>query len=265
MSERDVFEAKLDITDELLVAYIDDELHAAQRAMVNATLERDAALRRRAEEMRLSRELLREAFPLQSPETVPVRLDAAAERLAAVCTRQFRSARHPFSLRPKYAVAAAVAVFAVAAVAYFAWQPVKRTPQKVTQLAQIEPGNPLHTLLESTPSAQLVEVPEDGATLIAILTFRANDGRFCREFEILASARSSTGIACREKGQWLTEVRSSTVAALASSNYYTPAAGSDDPAIAAVVDKLMQGEPLGVEEEAQVLAAHWPTGRRGSP
>jgi hypothetical protein len=265
MAERDVIEAKLDITNELLVAYVDDELDAAQRTMVNAALKGDAALQRRAEEMRLSRDLLREAFPLQSPERVPGRLDAAAERLAAACTRQSRRARHDFSLRPKYAVGAALAVCAVAAAAYFAWQPVKRTPQIVTALAQIDPGNPLHTLLESTPSAQVVEVPEEGATLRAILTFRANDGRFCREFEILASARASTGIACREKGQWHTEVRSSAAAALTSSNYYTPAAGFDDPAIAAMVDKLMQGEPLGVEEEAQVLAAHWPTGRHGTP
>jgi len=265
MSERDVVEAKLDITDELLVAYVDDELDAAQRAMVNATLERDAVLRCRGEEMRLSRDLLREAFPLQSPETVPVRLEAAAERLAAVCTRQPRRARHDFSLRPKYAVAAALVVCAVAGAAYVAWQPVKPTPQRVTAVAQIDLGNPLHTLLESTPSAQVVEVPEEGAALRAVLTFRANDGRFCREFEIFASARASTGIACREKGQWRTEVQSSASATLASSNYYTPAAGSDDPAIAAVVDKLMQGEPLDVEEEAQVLAAHWPTGRHGTP
>jgi hypothetical protein len=215
--------------------------------------------------MRLSRDLLREAFPLQSPETVPVRLDAAAERLAAECTRQSRRGTHGFSLRPKYAVGTALAVCAVVAAAYFARQPVNRAPQIVTALAQIDPGNPLHTLLESTPSAQVVEVPEEGATLRAILTFRANDGRFCREFEIIASAQTSTGIACREKGQWQTEVRSSAAAALASSNYYTPAAGADDPAIAAVVDRLIQGEPLGVEEEAQVLAARWSTGRHGTP
>ena len=56
-------DAKLDITDELLVAYVDDELDEAQRAMVRSVLEINPALCRRADEMRLARDLCAKPFP----------------------------------------------------------------------------------------------------------------------------------------------------------------------------------------------------------
>lgn len=254
-------EAKIEITDELLVAYVDDELDTSQRALVNATLEHDADLRGREAEMRLSRHLLREAFPLQSFQPVPPRLDAAAERLAAAaCAEKPRAAGRAPQTRFRYVLAAAAAVCAVGSAAYFARQPLKSTPLQITTLTQIPPGNPLHTLLESTPSAQMIEVPEEGASLRAVLTFQANDGRFCREFEIFARSGASTGIACRENGRWRTEILMSTNATPPSTDDYTPAAGSDDPALAAVVEKLMQEDPFSAEEEAQVLGSGWSSG-----
>jgi hypothetical protein len=256
-----VAEATLDITDELLVAYVDDELDADQRDMVSTTLDRDPALRRRAEEMRLSRDLIREAFPLQPPDTVPMRIDAAANRLAEACAPHSRHAGRGLPFRPSHAIAAGLGVLAVTTAGFFAWQPAEPKRERVTALAQIDPDNPLHALLESTPSAQVVHVAPEDAVLRAILTFRAKDGRFCREFEILASAGASSGVACRAyDGQWRTEVLLGTAAAPPSSQYYTPAAGVDDPGIAAAVDDLMQDEPLSAEEEAQVLASSWRTG-----
>jgi hypothetical protein len=261
---RDVAEGKLGITDELLVAYLDDELDAAQRAMVSATLDENAGLRRRAAEMRLARELLHEAFPLQSADEIPARIDAAAEQFAAaLCSQRPLSAGRKYRFRLKYAVAATVAAFAAGAAVYFAQQSLRATPQGATALARIDPASALHKLLESTPSAQVLEVPEDGATLRAVLSFRADDGRFCREFEIFAGVDSSSGIACREKGRWHIEVLRSVSVDRPSSNNYTPAAGSDDPALAVVAEKLTHEDPLGAEEEAQVLNAHW--GRPEAP
>jgi hypothetical protein len=254
-----VAEAKLDITDELLVAFVDGELDAAQREMVGAILERDPALQRRAAEMRLSCDLLREAFPLQPPDRVPERIDATARRLAGACAQHSRHAGRESRFPRKHAVAAGLLVCAAVSAAYFAWQRAEPTRQMATALAQIDPDNPLYALLESTPSALAIHVPQEDAVLRAILTFRAEDGRFCREFEILASSGASTGVACRDDGKWRTEVLLSAAAAPPSSQYYTPAAGSDDPAIAEAVEKLMQGEPMSAREEAEVLTHGWRT------
>jgi hypothetical protein len=255
-----VAEAKLDITDELLVAYVDDELDAAQRAMVRSVLDTNPALCRRADEMRLARDLLREAFPLRPEASVPVSIDAAANRLAEAC------ARHPsrppraflFQKRWKYAVAAGVVLCLTASASYLAWRIGSESArQSVTALTRIGPDTPLHGVLESTPSAKVINVPAEDAAVRAVLTFRTKDGRFCREFEILAGSGGSTGIACREHGEWRAEVLMSSAAAPPDSNYYTPAAQSDEPAVAQVVERLIQGDPLSAQEEARVLTSGW--------
>jgi hypothetical protein len=259
--ERDVAEAKLEITDELLVAWVDDELDAAQRAMVSSVLAGNPALSRRAEEMRLARDLLREAFPLRPDVSVPAPIEAAANRLAEACAQR-PSRRRPQSLfqrrRWRYAFVAGLVLCVAASVSYLAWRgESESTLRPVTALMRIGPDTPLHRVLESTPSAEVVNVSAEDAAMRAVLTFRAKDGRFCREFEILASSGGSTGIACRENGNWRAEVLLGGAAAPPNSNYYTPAAAADESAVAEVVERLMEGDPLSAQQEARVLASDW--------
>lgn len=251
-------EAKLDITDELLVAYVDDELDPAQRALVNAVLASSPALRRRADEMRLSRELLQEAFPLQAEASPSAPIETAANRLAEACAQRASPPRVPSSKRWKYAIAAGIVLSVALPATYLAWR-TGSDPGPVTALTQIGPDTPLHAVLESRPSADVFNVPAEGAAIRAILTFRAKDGRFCREFEILASGgEGSTGIACREDGEWRAEVLIGAAAAPSpNSNYYTPASGSEEQAVTEVVDRLIQGDPLSAGEEARLLANGW--------
>ena len=261
-------EGKLEITDELLVAYVDDELDVTQRAMVSGAMDGDATLSRRADEMRLARDLLCEAFPLQPEAAVPARIDAAIKNLAAAGVRH--SSRPRTALRYRYrtsrAIAAGLVLFAMAVAGYVALRDASEsTGNNVAALTRIDPDNPLHHLLESTPSAELIE--GEGAALRAVLTFQAKDGRFCREFEVFSDSESSTGIACREHGHWNTEVLLSAAAippngppdGPLNGNYYTPAGGFDVPAVAEVVERLIKGEPLNVQQEAHLLAAGWRT------
>jgi hypothetical protein len=252
----------LDITDELLVAYVDDELDPDQREMVRSVLATHPALSRRADEMRLARDLLSEAFPLRADASVPAPIEAAANRLAEACAR--RSSRKPVvsSARHwrKYAVAAGIALPLLGTALYLVWRNGDGSDgDPVTALMDVDPGTPLYGLLESTASAEVINVPGEHAALRAVLTFRAKDGRFCREFEILAGTRGASGVACRDHGEWHAEALMSAAAAPASSNYYTPAGSSDEPAVARVIDRLIQGDPLGLPEEAGLLANGWKT------
>jgi hypothetical protein len=252
-----VAEAQLDLTDELLVAYVDDELDAPQRAMVRAVLDGNPALSRRAEEMRLSRDLLCEAFPLQPDADVPAAIDTASARLAAAWAREpsGSTGQSGSSHRRKLAIAAGFLLCVLAAATYFIVRPAPdQARPMVTALTQISPDNPLHAVLESTASAELIKIPGEDAAVRAVLTFKAKDGRFCREFEMLDDSGGSTGIACRERGQWRTEVLASGGSAPASGNSYTPAGASDEAAVARVYEDLVQGEPLGIEEETRLLA-----------
>jgi hypothetical protein len=262
-----VAEAKLDITDELLVAYVDDELDPAQREMVSSVLASSPALCRRADQMRLSRELLREAFPLRADSSVPAPVEAAANRLAEACSQ--RSSPTPVSTSPqvsirsrgrwKYAAAAGLVLSVALSASYLTWRSGSNSTERpMTALTQISPDTPLYAVLESKPSAEVIDIPTEGASLRAVLTYRAKDERFCREFEILASAGGgSTGVPCREDGEWRTEVLMSAASAPPNGNSYTPAAGSEEQAVDDVVDRLIQGDPLSAGEEARVLASGW--------
>lgn len=252
-------DAKLDITDELLVAYIDDELDASQRAMVRSVLDTSPGLGRRADEMRLARDLLREGFPLPPDASTPASVQAVANRLAEACARRSGrpAAAFPVQGRWKYAFAAGV-LLCVTASGYLLWRFGGESMRpSATALMRIGPDTPLHGVLESAASAEVIHVPAEDAALRAVLTFRAKDGRFCREFEILADSGGSTGIACRAQGEWRAEVMLSAHSVLPDSSYYTPAGQSDEPAVAAVVERLIQGDPLSAQEEARILASGW--------
>jgi hypothetical protein len=262
---RSVAEAKLDITDELLVAYVDDELDPSQREMVRSVLAGNPALSRRADEMRLARELLNEAFPLRPDADVPAPIDAAANRLADACAqRSSRPKVTSFSRRElRYAAIAASLLLCVAVAAtYLVRRDDVDSADRAGALMRIDPETSLFQLLEHTPSTEVINIPADNAALRAILTFRAKDGRFCREFEILAGTRGTTGVACRQQGRWHAEVLMSAAAATPNSNYYTPAGESDDAAVSDIVDRLIQGDPLGAEEETRVLASGWEASKR---
>lgn len=269
-------EAKLDITDELLVAYVDDELDPAHRELVSSILESSPSARRRAEEMRLSRDLLRKAFPLRADASVPRSIETAANRLAEAFERK-GSASHatasPRLLPPaqpkarpsrpprwrKFTLAAAVVLSVAVPASYLAWRAGAKSAIEgpATALLQIDPGTSLYRALQSTPSGQLVNESGNDAAARAVLTFLAKDGRFCREFEVLADAESTAGIACRDQEGWRAEVMLSSQVAAPDLTHYTPASASDEPALAEVADRLMQGDALSIEEEARILASGW--------
>jgi hypothetical protein len=253
-------EAKLEITDELLVAYVDDELDASQRVMVSSLLTDNPALARRAEEMRLARDLLREAFPLNPDASIPPAIDVAANRLAEAHARRGsrRRATYRFKDWRKYSMVAGIVLCVAAPASYLAWRAGgESTGSSVIASMRIGPTTALHRVLESTPSANVINVPAEDAAMRAVLTFRAKDGRFCREFEVIASSGGSKGVACRDQGEWRAEVLVSAAVAPTSSTSYAPAGESDDAAIAEAVGRLIEGDPLSSQQEARVLGSGW--------
>ena len=87
-----------------------------------------------------------------------------------------------------------------------------------------------------------------GAARIGI-TFRTEDGRYCRTFSLVESATS--GLACRERDEWIVAM----TAAHASGGEVRMA--SAPPEILAVVDAMIIGEPLDAAAEASVRDAGW--------
>jgi intracellular sulfur oxidation DsrE/DsrF family protein len=79
----------MDISDEILGAYVDNELDAAERAEIQARLTADSELRARACELWQIKQMLRGAYPL--PGTLP-------EQKSALAGRQFGAPRWTHAL-----------------------------------------------------------------------------------------------------------------------------------------------------------------------
>jgi hypothetical protein len=85
------------------------------------------------------------------------------------------------------------------------------------------------------------------------VSFRSNDGRYCRTFDAVEQQRAVSGLACRDDGAWLVRIATSEPAV--SSDYRQ--AGSAAPAVMSMVDQMMAGDPLTDAEERAAREHNW--------
>jgi hypothetical protein len=144
-------------------------------------------------------------------------------------------------------------------------------PSQTAQLAgPIDGSTPLHAALERSASATPTAwASADGSVTGAIapvLTFRAADGRYCREFESLTRGaanggeHAAVGVACRgADGAWRAEVVAavppSSVAGMDSA--YAPATAPGPEVIDRYLSAVMEEDALGAEAERELLDNGW--------
>jgi hypothetical protein len=114
-------------------------------------------------------------------------------------------------------------------------------------------SSPLHRALETGATSAPVQVAAN-VTATPRLTFASAEGGFCRQFDVASPTGATSAIACREEGQWRTQV---AVFGKAGGGDYQTAAGDRSPALEAFIDKHISGAPLNTAEEAKVLSEHW--------
>ena len=268
------------VSDDMLMAYADDELDPKERERIEKLLASDPEARERLAMFTETTRLARQSFDQVLTEPVPERLiqqiRGTEERKVEVREKQtfaerLRETMASF-LQPSYAFAA-VAVLAVGAVLGLTVAPslVSRDAQ-VPLLADDTRDPELHLALESAPSGDLVELVDGDAggerQIIPLVTFRDRTGRYCREFEEVAQldgqSTATFGVACRtDDGVWQNEILLTNDLAnpggnvAANGDAYEMAAGETDLSIDAIVDALRDGPPLTPEEEAAAISSGW--------
>ena len=105
------------------------------------------------------------------------------------------------------------------------------------------------TDLESALDSRLASVPAATGPRIG-LTFRDQAGSICRSF----SDGSAQGLACRAGNVW--RIRGLFQGAYAQTGEYRMAAGTD-PALAALIDSTISGEPFEATAERRAQAQGW--------
>lgn len=232
------------MNDELFFAWLDGELDAEAAAGVAAEVDADPGLQRRAEQHRSMQARLRSAFePLleaHPPASHSVRPEAGkVVDLAAARSR--RSGRALPSMTQWASIAATLVVGIVSGtmISGETQSPVRNDAGQL--IASGELDRALDTRLASAPAAS---GPRIG------LTFRDESGSICRSF----TDGAAQGLACRDGDEWA--IRGLVQGAESGSGQFRMATGVD-PALGAMIESRIAGEPFDPAAERKALAGGW--------
>lgn len=109
----------------------------------------------------------------------------------------------------------------------------------------------LSLALDTTPSLKQVRLA-DGRMIEPTLTVRSGDGRWCREFR----SNGETSLACRGDQGWTIEA-SAKGSGPADGGEIGLAGGGDSAALAGAYQRIEASDPLGVDQEAALIAKGW--------
>ena len=267
-----------DISNEVLMAYVDGELDAAARVQVEAELVRSPALRKRVETFRATREPFRTAFDHVMREPVPQHLvdlvrnlgRSGAESASNVVTigseRQRVSAASAGRSAWPFRLAAGVALMLLAGGSGWLLRGTGETPgQSAAVTGQaVALARTLQRALETAPSLRDVAITEQGKALGSLRvksTFFNQDQAYCRDYELdLDTAERFRGFACRRpSGDWTIEQHARGGGEKATPKSLAPAKGpsSSKDAHAAAIEAAMIGGRLDEHEEQLLLKSGW--------
>lgn len=245
MNDRDDLEVRI-------TAFLDGVMAPDDQRAFEAEMEADPALAARVEQMLGNDELLREAFsgPMEQgvddvllarmglAPAAPQVIDLSARRAA----KKTASANHHPGSWARWRLPLGGALAAGLALALML----------NTQRASDQGG--FAGVMETTPSGQLARL-EDGRTVKPVLTFRAGDGRYCREFAL----GDATGIACKGRGHgsWRIEALDGAAVRLGEADRIELAAGASGAGLEQAYARLGGSDPLGKAAEAALISRKW--------
>jgi hypothetical protein len=244
--------------DETLMAFADGELDELLSAEIASAMERDPALARRVERHRALRAQVAGAYSTVLEQPVPERLLAAANGSAAqlLDAPQRRAevlqfpARTPAVEGPRWGRRewAALAASLVLGM-LLSWQfiaPSRRAMVTASNGALVASGALARALDSQLASTQR---PEDPVQIG--LTFRSQDGSYCRSFTLRRAA--TAGLACRASGEW----RIPVTAGIAAAEGEVRQAASPPPAVLSVIESRIAGDALDAAGEENARLGGW--------
>ena len=238
----------MSIDDLTLMAFVDGELSAAERDVVEAATAADPALKARADAFRMARSAARDAFHI-----APDPRDAA---LAALIAGSAKASTPGVGERLRGwfggLTAPRVAAWGALATACFAAGIAVGVLRPHTGFALDRRGAIADAGLVKVLDQRAAADGPDAHGRAVGLTFRATDGRWCRSFQ--SADNGVAGLACRRDGRWQAEA---VAPFAASSGELRTASSETPPAVLAAVDALIDGDTLDAGAEREAIRGRW--------
>ena len=265
------------ISDETLMAYVDEALPHAEMRRVEALVGRDPALAARLVPFAVTRSALPQIFSDAQLGPIPSRLlDTVLSAPIGISRRPvatggiltgLRNLLFPETLSLGRALALCGTVFVVAGAGWMMSR--ARQPGERQDLLALESGKTLARgvlarALESAPMLQQVAAA-GGETATPVVTFKNADGQLCRQFE---ASRTETdvfsGYACRDDaGDWQVEFHGSGASLVRgddSANVIRPSDRQSNPDLDTAIDAIISGDALDAQSEGALIANGWKSG-----
>lgn len=251
------------ITDEMLSAYIDNELAPNEMNRVRNALAQDKVLAARLRRLEESDALIAAAYSAidnePMPEGVMALLEGAAPKPpAADHTVIAFPGRRPRA--PRHWAAPLAASVALAIGVVVGMQVGSGTTQPGVMLAgDVHSKSALHDVLMRTPSGKTAKLAQTNVTVTPILSFEAKDGRFCREFSVDGASEGRRALACMRDGHWRVEIAVAS-AQLDKGGYVTATSGLAAQ-FDSVIEEVMASDAFDESVERQLIEIGWKRGR----
>lgn len=231
---------------ETLSAYLDGELPEAEMAEIEARLLADPEWQAELDRLLRNDQLLGQSLRAEVPDAVDEETARRFGLATAIPTPVPANDDRPWA---KWLGAGGLAAAAAALVL------LVRTPSP-------DPweGARFDEAMTTTASMQQAALGE-GNSVTPLLSFRAADGRYCREFRLAAAKaeNSRDGIACRTGGEWKTEVLVEGQPAMTDPGRIEVAGGGEQPELDRAYDRLGADAPMAADEERRMIASGWTT------
>lgn len=247
-------------TDEQLSAFLDGELAAADMDALSLALEADAGLVVRME--RLGSANTAYVGAIDAIDTAPMKasLKTAMETPPTAKVIAFRTRAIGAFVMEHRAIAASL----LCAAGVFGLMSTMAGPSATDPLAPgangtIMANSPVYWMLETASTGEVIAV-SDSVRATPRLTFASEEGRFCRQVDLVTDLTATAAIACREEAGWRAQIVAYGLAK--PTGDFQTASATRSPALEAFLDQSMLGPPMNAEEEARLLREGWTQAER---
>ena len=265
-----------EITDEMLMAFADGQLAAADRRRVAGYIATRPEARARVEMFKKTGAelgtLFNQALVKPMPEKMLAAINAtpSVPRLAPLPQKASIMSSIFESIFPSWPTlitsGAFVATLVIGAVIGSQWRPPQPTAIQWQNIVALNEGRILakdnfREGLEKTPLGSHIGLNTGSShiELTPVMTFERKGGGYCRQYNLANSAGAlMAGVSCRNSaGDWTVEVQSEIARGNHDPKNVGIAGGTPSRIVDKAVDKLIKGDVFSKETEAAILAGNW--------